>query len=47
MMASALLVATGMNAWRFITLVLAALAIAAPLAHVLEMPVRRTYDPAL
>jgi hypothetical protein len=36
-----------MNAWRFITLVLAALAIGAPLAHVLEMPVRRTYDPAL
>jgi hypothetical protein len=31
-----------MNAWRFITLVLAALAIGAPLAHVLEMPVRRT-----
>jgi hypothetical protein len=27
-----------MNAWRFITLVLAALAIGAPLAHVLEMP---------
>lgn len=36
-----------MNAWRFITLVLTALAIGAPLAHVLEMPVRRTYDPAL
>jgi hypothetical protein len=36
-----------MNAWRFVTLVLAALAIGAPLAHVLEMPVRRTYDPAL
>jgi hypothetical protein len=36
-----------MNAWRFITLVLGALAIGAPLAHVLEMPVRRTYDPAL
>ena len=31
----------------FITLLLAALAIGAPLAHVLEMPVRRTYDPAL
>jgi hypothetical protein len=36
-----------MNAWSFITLVLAALALGAPLAHVLEMPVRRTYDPAL
>lgn len=31
----------------FFTLLLAALAIGAPLAHVLEMPVRRTYDPAL
>jgi hypothetical protein len=36
-----------MNAWSFVTLVLAALALGAPLAHVLEMPVRRTYDPAL
>jgi hypothetical protein len=31
----------------FVTLLLAALAIGAPLAHVLEMPVRRSYDPAL
>jgi hypothetical protein len=31
----------------FVTLVVAALALGAPLAHVLEMPVRRTYDPAL
>jgi hypothetical protein len=31
----------------FLTLVIAALALGAPLAHVLEMPVRRTYDPAL
>jgi len=36
-----------MNAWMFIALVLAALAIGAPFAHVLEMPVRRAYDPAL
>jgi len=36
-----------MNAWMFIALVLAALAIGAPFAHVLEMPVRRGYDPAL
>ena len=36
-----------MVALAFITLLLAALAIGAPLAHVLEMPVRRTYDPAL
>jgi hypothetical protein len=36
-----------MGAWAFVTLVVAALAIGAPLAHVLEMPVRRTYDPAL
>lgn len=36
-----------MVAMAFITLLLAALAIGAPLAHVLEMPVRRTYDPAL
>jgi hypothetical protein len=36
-----------MNTWSFITLMLAALAIAAPFAHVLEMPVRRAYDPAL
>ncbi|MEX2221447.1 MAG: DUF1772 domain-containing protein [Candidatus Rokuibacteriota bacterium] len=36
-----------MATWSFVTLVLAALALAAPLAHALEMPVRRTYDPAL
>lgn len=36
-----------MNVWPFIVLVLAALALGAPLAHVLEMPVRRTYDPVL
>ena len=36
-----------MNAWVFLALVLAALAIGAPFAHVLEMPVRRGYDPAL
>jgi len=36
-----------MVALAFVTLLLAALAIGAPLAHVLEMPVRRTYDPAL
>jgi hypothetical protein len=36
-----------MNAWVFLALVLAALAIEAPFAHVLEMPVRRGYDPAL
>jgi hypothetical protein len=36
-----------MVALAFTTLLLAALAIGAPLAHVLEMPVRRTYDPAL
>lgn len=36
-----------MAAWSFVTLVLGALAIGAPLAHALEMPVRRTYDPAL
>jgi hypothetical protein len=37
----------GMQGWSFLTLVLAALAIGAPLAHALEMPVRRTYDAAL
>lgn len=36
-----------MVAWSFVTLVLAALALAAPLAHALEMPVRRAYDAAL
>ena len=36
-----------MNAWVFLALVLSALAIGAPFAHVLEMPVRRGYDPAL
>ena len=36
-----------MAAWSFVTLVLAALALGAPLAHALEMPVRRTYDPGL
>jgi hypothetical protein len=36
-----------MNAWVFLALVLVALAIGAPFAHVLEMPVRRGYDPAL
>jgi hypothetical protein len=36
-----------MNTLAFLTLVVAALALGAPLAHVLEMPVRRTYDPAL
>jgi hypothetical protein len=33
--------------WAYVTLLLAALAIAAPFAHVLELPVRRGYDPAL
>jgi hypothetical protein len=36
-----------MAAWSFVTLVLGALALGAPLAHALEMPVRRAYDPAL
>jgi hypothetical protein len=36
-----------MNTWSFLAVGLAALAVAAPLAHVLEMPVRRTYDPTL
>ena len=36
-----------MNAWAFLTLVRAAVAIGAPFAHVLEMPVRRGYEPAL
>lgn len=36
-----------MAAWSFATLVLGALALGAPLAHALEMPVRRAYDPAL
>lgn len=36
-----------MVALGFITRLPAALAIGAPLAHVLEMPVRRTYAPAL
>lgn len=36
-----------MVALAFLTLLLSALAIGAPLAHVLEMPVRRAYDPAL
>lgn len=36
-----------MATWSFITPFLAALAIAAPFAHALELPVRRTYDPAL
>jgi hypothetical protein len=36
-----------MNTRSFVVVVLAALALGAPLAHVLEMPIRRTYDPAL
>ncbi len=36
-----------MATWSFVTLVLGALALGAPLAHALEMPVRRAYDPAL
>lgn len=36
-----------MTVWSFGTLVVAALALGAPLAHVREMPVRRTYEPAL
>jgi hypothetical protein len=36
-----------MIGWAYVTLVLAALAIAAPFAHLLELPVRRGYDPAL
>jgi hypothetical protein len=35
------------NVWSFVTLVLAALAVGAPLAHALEMPVRRAYAPDL
>ena len=38
---------TDVVAWAFVTLVLTALALGAPLAHALEMPVRRTYAPAL
>ena len=36
-----------MSVWSFVTLVLAALAVGAPLAHALEMPVRRAYAPGL
>jgi hypothetical protein len=38
---------TGHGRPAFVTLLLAALAIGAPLAHVLEMSARRAYDPAL
>jgi hypothetical protein len=36
-----------MNIWRFVTLVVSALALAAPVAHALEMPVRLSYAPSL
>jgi hypothetical protein len=36
-----------MTVWPFVTLVVAAPAFGAPLARVREMPVRRTYEPAL
>lgn len=45
--ASRLLPKRGMTVWPFVTLVVAAPAFGAPLARVREMPVRRTYEPAL
>jgi len=36
-----------MNIWRFVTLVVSALALAVPVAHALEMPVRLTYAASL
>jgi hypothetical protein len=36
-----------LRAWRFVTLLLSALAIALPFAHLLEMPAKRTFAPEL